>query len=35
VVVGVKGFLGIDADASDEEIERILPDHPAFALTFD
>jgi deazaflavin-dependent oxidoreductase (nitroreductase family) len=31
----VKGFLGIDADASDEEIERILPDHPAFALSFD
>jgi deazaflavin-dependent oxidoreductase (nitroreductase family) len=31
----VKGFLGIDADASDEEIERILPDHPAFVLTFD
>jgi deazaflavin-dependent oxidoreductase (nitroreductase family) len=30
----VKGFLGIDANASDEEIERILPDHPAFALTF-
>ena len=31
----VKGFLGIEADASDEEIERILPDHPAFALSFD
>jgi deazaflavin-dependent oxidoreductase (nitroreductase family) len=30
----VKGFLGIDADASDEEIERILPDHPAFVLSF-
>jgi deazaflavin-dependent oxidoreductase (nitroreductase family) len=30
----VKGFLGIDADASDEEIRRILPDHPAFVLTF-
>jgi deazaflavin-dependent oxidoreductase (nitroreductase family) len=30
----VKGFLGIDADASDEEIERILPDHPAFRLNF-
>jgi deazaflavin-dependent oxidoreductase (nitroreductase family) len=30
----VKGFLGIDADATDEEIERILPDHPAFVLTF-
>jgi deazaflavin-dependent oxidoreductase (nitroreductase family) len=31
----VKGFLGIDADASDEEIQRILPDHPAFVLTFE
>jgi deazaflavin-dependent oxidoreductase (nitroreductase family) len=31
----VKGFLGIDADATDEEIERILPDHPAFMLSFD
>jgi deazaflavin-dependent oxidoreductase (nitroreductase family) len=31
----VKGFLGIDADASDEEISRILPDHPAFLLSFD
>jgi deazaflavin-dependent oxidoreductase (nitroreductase family) len=31
----VKGFLGIDADASDEELERILPDHPAFVLSFD
>ena len=31
----VKGFLGIDADASDEEIERILPDHPAFVLSFE
>jgi deazaflavin-dependent oxidoreductase (nitroreductase family) len=31
----VKGFLGIDADASDEEIKRILPDHPAFVLTFE
>lgn len=30
----VKGFLGIDADAPDEEIERILPDHPAFVLSF-
>jgi deazaflavin-dependent oxidoreductase (nitroreductase family) len=30
----VKGFLGIDSKASDEEIERILPDHPAFALSF-
>jgi deazaflavin-dependent oxidoreductase (nitroreductase family) len=31
----VKGFLGIDAKASDDEIERILPDHPAFRLAFD
>jgi deazaflavin-dependent oxidoreductase (nitroreductase family) len=31
----VKGFLGLDAKASDEEIERILPDHPAFVLSFD
>jgi deazaflavin-dependent oxidoreductase (nitroreductase family) len=31
----VKGFLGIDADASDEEIRRILPDHPAFVLSFE
>jgi deazaflavin-dependent oxidoreductase (nitroreductase family) len=31
----VKGFLGIDAKASDEEIKRILPDHPAFELSFD
>jgi deazaflavin-dependent oxidoreductase (nitroreductase family) len=30
----VKGFLGIDADASDEELRRIAPDHPAFRLTF-
>src|SRR3954447_210703 len=30
----VKGFLGIDADAPDEEIERVLPDHPAFVLSF-
>src|SRR5215210_949115 len=31
----VKGFLGIDADAPDEELRRIAPDHPAFALTFE
>jgi deazaflavin-dependent oxidoreductase (nitroreductase family) len=31
----VKGFLGIDPKASDEEIERILPNHPAFVLSFD
>jgi deazaflavin-dependent oxidoreductase (nitroreductase family) len=31
----VKGFLGIDADAPDEELRRIAPDHPAFVLTFD
>ena len=26
--------LGVPRDASDEEIRRILPDHPAFVLTF-
>ena len=31
----VKGFLGIDADAPDEELQRIAPDHPAFIVTFD
>lgn len=31
----VKGFLGVDADAPDEELRRIAPDHPAFELTFD
>src|SRR3954452_18938319 len=31
----VKGFLGIDAKASDEEIERVMPDRPAFELSFD
>jgi len=31
----VKGFLGIDAKAPDEEVERVLPDHPAFRLSFD
>jgi deazaflavin-dependent oxidoreductase (nitroreductase family) len=31
----VKGFLGIDAKASDDEIRRIAPDHPAFVLSFD
>jgi deazaflavin-dependent oxidoreductase (nitroreductase family) len=30
----VKGFLGIDADAPDEELRRIAPEHPAFRLTF-
>jgi deazaflavin-dependent oxidoreductase (nitroreductase family) len=30
----VKGFMGIDADAPDEELRRIAPDHPAFVLTF-
>jgi len=30
----VRSFLGIDVDADDDEIRRILPDHPAFALTF-
>jgi deazaflavin-dependent oxidoreductase (nitroreductase family) len=31
----VKSYLEIDPDAPDEEVERILPDHPAFVLTFD
>jgi deazaflavin-dependent oxidoreductase (nitroreductase family) len=31
----VKGFMGIDADAPDEELRRIAPDHPAFVLTFE
>ena len=31
----VKGFLGIDANAPDDELRRIAPDHPAFMLTFD
>jgi deazaflavin-dependent oxidoreductase (nitroreductase family) len=31
----VKGFLGIDADARDEELRRIAPDHPAFVLSFE
>jgi deazaflavin-dependent oxidoreductase (nitroreductase family) len=30
----VKGFLGVDADASDDELRRIAPAHPAFVLTF-
>jgi len=31
----VKGFLGIDADAPDDELRRVAPDHPAFRLSFD
>jgi deazaflavin-dependent oxidoreductase (nitroreductase family) len=31
----VKGFMGIDADAPDEELRRIAPDHPAFLLSFE
>jgi deazaflavin-dependent oxidoreductase (nitroreductase family) len=31
----VKGFMGIDADAPDEELRRIAPDHPAFVLRFE
>jgi deazaflavin-dependent oxidoreductase (nitroreductase family) len=31
----VKGFLGIDADAPDEELRRIAPDHPVFVLSFE
>jgi deazaflavin-dependent oxidoreductase (nitroreductase family) len=31
----VKGFLGIEADAPDDELRRIAPDHPIFLLSFD
>ena len=31
----VKGFMGIDADAPDEELRRIAPVHPAFVLSFE
>jgi len=31
----VKGFMGIDADASDEELRRIAPDHPVFEIHFE
>jgi deazaflavin-dependent oxidoreductase (nitroreductase family) len=31
----VKSFLGIDALASDDELRRIAPDHPAFVLIFE
>ena len=31
----VKGFMGIDADASDEELRQVLPNHPAFELSFE
>ena len=31
----VKGFLGVEAGAPDEELERIAPSHPAFVLTFE
>ena len=31
----VKGFLGVEAGAPDEEPERIAPSHPAFVLTFE
>ena len=30
----VKSFMGIDADASDDEIREVAPRHPAFELTF-
>jgi deazaflavin-dependent oxidoreductase (nitroreductase family) len=29
-----KDLLGVDTDASDDEVRRIAPDHPAFVLTF-
>jgi deazaflavin-dependent oxidoreductase (nitroreductase family) len=31
----VKGFMGIDADAPDEELRRIAPDHPVFEVSFE
>ena len=31
----VKGFMGIDADASDEELRQIAPDHPVFEIRFE
>jgi deazaflavin-dependent oxidoreductase (nitroreductase family) len=31
----VRAYLEIEPNATDEEVERILPDHPAFVLTFD
>jgi deazaflavin-dependent oxidoreductase (nitroreductase family) len=31
----VKGFMGIDADAPDEELRRVAPDHPVFVISFD
>jgi hypothetical protein len=27
--------MGIDADAPDEELRRVAPDHPAFVISFD
>jgi deazaflavin-dependent oxidoreductase (nitroreductase family) len=31
----VKGFMGIDADAPDDEVRRVASDHPAFVVKFD
>ena len=31
----VKSLMGIDADASDEELREIAPRHPAFEITYD
>jgi len=31
----VKSLMGIDADASDEELREAAPRHPAFEITFD
>jgi deazaflavin-dependent oxidoreductase (nitroreductase family) len=31
----VKSLMGIDADASDDELREIAPRHPAFEITFD
>ena len=31
----VKSFMGIDADASDEDLRKIAPRHPSFEITFE
>lgn len=31
----VKGFLDVEADASDDELRGIAPQHPAFRIAFD
>jgi deazaflavin-dependent oxidoreductase (nitroreductase family) len=31
----ISDFMGIDADAPDEEVRRVAPNHPAFVLDFE